>query len=236
MTQRELSFRPRCAPCNSRNRSASRSRTSTALIAAMRAAASSMPSGSPSRFADLGHRIAVSGSASPKSGRTTRARSTNSVTASEVTPPSSASGATVGAASPSIAKGSREVARTLTSPDRPRIAAIGGRGRSQDVLAVVDDEQEPPSADRLGHRVDERHVALRRDAQHGRDGRGDGGRVTDPCQLDDPHPVDELAGELGADLEGQAGLADTADAGQRDQAVRPHELGDVVDHLLATDE
>ena len=79
-------------------------------------------------------------------------------------------------------------------------------------------------------------VALRRDAQHGRDRRGDRGRVADRRQLDHPHAVGELAGHLGADLERQPGLADPADAAQRDQPVRPHELGDLGDQLLAADE
>ena len=35
---------------------------------------------------------------------------------------------------------------------------------------------------------------------------------------------------------GQPGLADTADAAQRDQPVRPHELGDLGDQVLAADE
>ena len=52
--------------------------------------------------ADLGHRVGGRPrSPSPKSGRTARARSTNSVTASEVAPPSSASGGTVNTVSPS---------------------------------------------------------------------------------------------------------------------------------------
>ena len=62
--------------------------------------------------------------------------------------------------------------------------------------------------------------------------RRDGGRVADRGQLDHPHAVRKLSGHLGADLERQPGLADAADAGQRDQPVRPHELGDLGDQLL----
>ena len=72
--------------------------------------------------------------------------------------------------------------------------------------------------------------------EHGRDRGRDRRRVADRRQLDHPHAVGELAGDLGADLERQPGLADPADAGQRDQPVRPHELGDLGDHLLAADE
>ena len=92
--------------------------------------------------------------------------------------------------------------------------------RGQDVLAVVHHQKELPTAERIGHRVDECRVALWRDAEHGRDGRGDGGRVADRRQLDHPHAVGELAGHLGPDFEGQPGLADPADAAQRDQPAR----------------
>ena len=65
---------------------------------------------------------------------------------------------------------------------------------------------------------------------------GDRGRVADRGQLDHPHALGELAGQLGADLERQPGLADPSDAAQRDQPVRPHELGDLGDQILAADE
>ena len=111
-------------------------------MAAIRAAASSMPSGSPSTVSQISvTAAAVCGSWSSKSGRTARARSTNSVTASEVTPPSSDSGATVATDSPSPPSASRDVARILTVPARPRIASIAPAAALEDVLAVVDDEQ-----------------------------------------------------------------------------------------------
>ena len=70
----------------------------------------------------------------------------------------------------------------------------------------------------------------------GRDRGRDGCGVADRCQLDHPHPVDELSGDLGAHLERQPGLADTTDAGQRHEPVRTDEVGDVGDHLFATDQ
>ena len=42
-----------------------------------------------------------------------------------------------------------------------------------------------------------------------------------PGQLDDPDPVLEFTREFSADLDGQSGLADSADAGQRDQPPAP---------------
>ena len=78
--------------------------------------------------------------------------------------------------------------------------------------------------------------ALWRDAQHGRDRRRDGGRVADWRQLDHPHAVRELAGQLGPDFDGQSRLAHPADTAQYDEATRPHELDDLVNQLLATDQ
>ena len=93
-------------------------------MAAIRAAASSMPRGSPSRVAQI--RItasAVCSSKIPNPGRTPRARSTNKVTASDVTP-STASGGTVRSASPGARRCSREVARTRGTSERARISPI----------------------------------------------------------------------------------------------------------------
>ncbi len=93
-----------------------------------------------------------------------------------------------------------------------------------------------PTSERLGHHLDEGRVAPRRDAQHGRDRRRDGGRVADWCQLDHPHAVPELAGQLRPDFEGQSRLAHPADTAQCDEATRPHEFDDLVNQLLATDQ
>ncbi len=93
-------------------------------MAAMRDAASSMPSGRPSRFVQISvTAFAVSTSRRPKSGRTARARSTNRVTAWEIGPPSNVRGTTANGTSPSTASGSRDVATTVTAPARPRIMA-----------------------------------------------------------------------------------------------------------------
>ena len=100
------------------------------------------------------------------------------------------------------------------------------------MLAVVHHQKEAPTSERLGHRVDERRLSLGCDAQHGRDGRGDGGRIAESRQLDHPDAVGELAGQLGPDFKGQPGLADPADAAQRDQPARTGELGDLGNHVL----
>ena len=93
-----------------------------------------------------------------------------------------------------------------------------------------------PAAQRLGDRVDERGVALGCDAQHRRDRGRHRRRVADRRQLDQPHAVGELADHLGTDLEGEPRLAHAADAGQRDERARSHELGDLADDRLPADQ
>jgi hypothetical protein len=59
-------------------------------------------------------------------------------------------------------------------------------------------------------------------------GVGHRGGVTHGGQLHQPHPVTEGAGQLGRDVEGQAGLAHPARPGQGHQPVRPdqaHQFG-----------
>ena len=63
---------------------------------------------------------------------------------------------------------------------------------------------------------------------------------TEPGSLTDASstsqtPSGNSSGQLGADLDRQPGLADATDAGQRDQPVAPHQLGDVADHSFAPD-
>ena len=175
--------------------------------------------------ADLGHRSRLSPLRAIRSRGGRRGRgSTNSVTAWETGPPSRVRGTTANGVSPSTARGSREVATTVTVVGPTEDRGDGRARRGQDVFAIVDDEEEPASSQRVGHRVDERRTALRRDPQHGGDRGRDGRGVADRCQLDQPHPVDELAGDLGAHFERQPGLADTADAGQRHEPVRTGEV------------
>ena len=177
----------------------------------MRAAASSMPSGSPSSASQISvTAVAVSGSRSPKSGRTARARSTNSVTASDVSPPSSASGVTASTVSPAtasaLARRGEDLDRRTATEDR------GDRrsGRGQDVLTVVDHHEELTTASASATVSMSAASPCGVMPEHGGEGRRDRRRVTDRGQLDHPDAVGELAGELGADLERQPGLADAA--------------------------
>ena len=79
-----------------------------------------------------------------------------SVTASDVTPPSSASGEHRHEAPRRRPTGTRrDVARTLGVSERARICADRRRRRGQDVLAVVDHDQQLPAGHRLGDGVDD---------------------------------------------------------------------------------
>ena len=205
-------------------------------MAAIRAAASSMPSGSPSRVAQI--RItasAVCSSKIPNPGRTARARSTNRVTASDVTP-STASGDTVRSASPGVAQvlprgredaGDVGAGQDLT--DRPR-------GRREHVLAVVDHDQHATSGQCLGHRVDDASTALRGDAQGGGDRVGHRVGVAHGRQLDQPHAVRELLGELRTDRQGEPCLPDAAHPGQGHQRPGADQRGHLGQDSRAPDE
>ena len=56
---------------------------------------------------------------------------------------------------------------------------------------------------------------------------GTAAAVGERRELDHPHPVGVLVGELGAHLDRQPGLADTADAGQGHQPVAADQLDEV---------
>ena len=125
---------------------------------------------------------------------------------------------------------SRDVAITFTvvGAGQDRLDQVGGR--VQDVLAVVQHDQQPPPRQRLGDAVGHREPGLGGDAQHGGHHVGHRRRVADGRQLDQPHPVGELAGQLGRDLHRQAGLAHPAHPGQGHQPMGPHLLGQLL-HL-----
>ena len=75
-----------------------------------------------------------------------------------------------------------------------------------------------------------RQAGLGRHAQRRGDHVGQGRRITNRRQLDQPHPIGELAHQLGRDLHRQAGLADPAHPGERHQPMGPHQLDELL-HL-----
>ena len=60
--------------------------------------------------------------------------------------------------------------------------------------------------------------------------------VADRCELDHPHAVGKLSRHVGADLDREPGLADSAYAGQRDHAVGTYELRDLAHDVVAADD
>ena len=154
-----------------RKRSPNRSRMSIGLIEIVRAAASSMPSGSPSRLRQISTTAAaVAGSAKSMRDWSARARSTNNVTAGELTPPSSVSGSSSRRCSPGNVDGLAGGGEHAQA-GRPREQlAHGLRDRVDEVLAVVQHDQRAPPRQGLDQCLD--RPAVRRlmgDAQGGRD-------------------------------------------------------------------
>lgn len=87
-----------------------------------------------------------------------------------------------------------------------------------DVLAVVEEKQEALGAEIGGERVEQGAARVLADAEHGRHGLGDAGRIGEGGELDEPHAVGEARQERGADLLGEAALANAAGAEQGEQA------------------
>ena len=104
------------------------------------------------------------------------------------------------------------------------------------VLAVVDHQQQATAGDGFGDGVDQLDVSLRRDAQCSCKCSRYRRRVAHGSELDQPDTIGELVGHLGADLESESCLADTAHSAQGDQPVGAHEFGDIGKQLIATDE
>ena len=107
--------------------------------------------------------------------------------------------------------------------DEDRQAGRGGeqlgddRGGLEHVLEVVEHQQQPPLPQVVDHGVAQRPLALLPHPQRRRDGRGHEGRVGQRRQVDEPDPVGEGVEQLGRRLQRQARLADAARPGQRQQ-------------------
>ena len=104
-----------------------------------------------------------------------------------------------------------------------------GRGVAH-VLAVVEHQQPDPALQRGGHRLAHALARLLGDAQHRGDRVGHRRRIGDRGQFEKPDAVGKFIGEPRRDLGCQAGLADPAHPGQRDQPMcsqRRLHLGDL---------
>ena len=117
---------------------------------------------------------------------------------------------------------------------------LGGQWHDgvEDVLAVVENEQDRPAGELVDERRDPRPVALKGEVEGTADGRRDVVTVRYAGQLHEPHPVGPARARhlTVRKLDGQAGLACAAGAGEREQA-RPAEHPAQLSQLtMATDE
>jgi hypothetical protein len=87
-----------------------------------------------------------------------------------------------------------------------------------------------------GQRLAAAEQCLLAQAEHAQDGGREVGGVGDGRQLDQPHPVGHRGSLRAGGLDGQPGLARPAGAGERDQAVRAEEFGDLGELSVPADE
>jgi hypothetical protein len=108
--------------------------------------------------------------------------------------------------------------------------------RGGEVLAVVDDEQQPPVADLLDEGVERRLGGVVVQAQRVGGGQRDERRVVQPGQVDEAHAVREGPPDPGRDARGEPGLADAARPGQRHQPCAGQQLASVGQFATPVDE
>ena len=178
----------------------------------IRAAASSIASGSPSSRRQISATAPTGSWSRSKSGLPALARSANNVVAS-----STGSGATGAIRSPSTPSASLLVASTDDVRAMPNDLVDQPRGRGQDVLAVVHHQQHRARPQKLDHGGLDAEALLLLQPQCRSDGVTDSRTVIERSELAEGCPVVELLFQPTGDLEGQSGLSDAADAGQRHQ-------------------
>ncbi len=235
---RNVSWRsgPGSPRCNGRNRSASRSLTLIALIAAMRAAASSMPGGRPSTVSQISTTaVAVCGSWSSKSWRAERARSTNRVTASEVAPPGRQrrhchdrlSGHADG-----LTRGSQDL-RVPGSPEDPSIAAATEPLMCSQ-LSTTSNIRRPTTVSATVS-ISGTSLCVVMPSTVARAAGTAPGSPT-PASSTIRTPSSNSPASSAPTSMAETSLADATDAGQRYQTLVAHQFGDIVDIAVAPDE
>ena len=210
----------------------------------IRAAASSIANGSPSRRTQISATAGAFSFVTSKPGFTARARSMKRATASYCD----------SCASDGRLAGIWQVERRdrvlLLTRDLERAAAAGQdgevrAGRQQLVdrcagpdhlLEVVEHDQHALGADVVDEALDRRATAAIRQHEGLRDRRGHQLRVADGCQLDEPHAVGVVAQSASGDLEAEARLPGAARPGEGQQAVIRQQSADGVDLRVAAEE
>ena len=113
-----------------------------------------------------------------------------------------------------------------------------GRGGGHHLLEVIEDEQQLPVAQGILEGLQERPPAQLVEAEGLADGRQDEAGVLDGGQRDKADAVAEVVAQGRCHLQGQAGLADAAGAGEGEQAdlLAQQLLPDGGDRLGAADQ
>ena len=220
----------------------SRSAMSRAGRSAIREAAISMPSGSPSRRRQISATASTSSATSLYPGRTRAARSTKrriasfaSASSTAAPAPGRGNGGTGNSCSPATRNGARLVATIVESRRRLQEAGQQWSG-GHHLLDVVDDHGQGARCEEgaqpgLERRATARHEPERR----GEDGR-DELRIVDGLERHEPGAVVEAARLATQELDREARLACAPRADERDQPVRVQQPGEGVELHVATDE
>ena len=120
---------------------------------------------------------------------------------------------------------------------RARAEEIPDDGRAvDDLLEVVEDEQDPARSDPLGQQLERRPSAGLDEPDRPGDDRRDEGRISNGLERHEPQPVRVAFGNIGGELEREAGLARPAGAGQREQPRRLEQAAGLGQLRLAPDE
>ena len=163
--------------------------------------------------------------------RLARARSTNSATAESIS--SGASG---------YSRSAAILQRRPAGGDDPELrAALDepghlGRGRVDDLLEVVEEQERLPVADQRDDALAERPLLGLLHVEGLREGGHEVRGVGDVSQRDERDAVEELGREQPAELDEDARLADPAGAGDRDDSVLADEVGERRQVVGAADE
>ena len=114
---------------------------------------------------------------------------------------------------------------------------MGERGcRSGDVLAVVEDQQQPARTKRVDQRLRDRLAALLRDAEDTGRCQANGAGIRDGSKVNEPRSVGEVRRDVRGGFDGQPGLAQAARPEQRHQPVCLEQVRDFANGVLATKE
>ncbi len=110
------------------------------------------------------------------------------------------------------------------------------RAGSDEVFAIVEDEQEPLVAEEAGERGGERALGLLAKIERGRDAFDDHRGISGRGEFDEPNAVRIVVDQVGSHLQRQARLAGATRAGEREQARAAEQALHFGQFALAADE